>query len=146
MSRWTVSLLLCQFHNTCISFCLRDVIMDCETVYIQMLSLLFKGWLCGLYHFFCASDTCISPLFKFSSVQDGIFALKKAHMHSTSVQDGIYALKKSPYAFKFSSRWYLCAQKNPYVLHPVCHSLRGVCGMCHMLLCQFINTMHFPAV
>ena len=60
--------------------------MDCETVYVQMLSLLFKGCLCGLYHFFCASDTCISPLFKFSSVQDGIFALKKAHMHSTSVQ------------------------------------------------------------
>ena len=201
--------------------------MDCETVYVQMLFLLFKGCLCVLYHF-CASYTCISPLFKFSSVQfkmvfrrskkplctlvqdgiyalkkphmhsssvqDGIYALKKAHMHSSSVQDGIYALKKahmhsssgwylctqkspyalkfssgwylctqkspyalqfssrwylctqkSPYALQFSSRWYLCPQKNPYALHPVSHSLRDVCGMCHVLLRQFINTMHFPA-
>ena len=111
MSQWTVSLLLCQFRSTCISFCLRDVIMDCETVYVQMLFLLFKGCLCVLYHF-CASYTCISPLFKFSSVQfkmvfrrskkplctlvqDGIYALKKTHMHSSSVQDGIYALKKA---------------------------------------------------
>ena len=89
--------------------------VDCEMVYVQMLFLLFKGCLCGLYYCFCASCTCISPLFKFSSVQFKMVFMrskksictpvqfKMVFMHSkkpictqvqfSSVQDGIYALK-----------------------------------------------------
>ena len=90
-----------------------------------------------------AFPRCLSSV----QFQDGIYAFKKAHMHSASVQFRmVFMHSKKPICtqVQFSSRWYLCTQKNPYALHPVSHSLRDVCGMCHMLLCQFINTVHFP--